>query len=221
MNILIADDEKSIANAISAILRHKSFTTHAVYDGKCAYEAACDMAFDAIILDIMMPYMDGIEVMQRIRANGDLTPILLLTAKSQIEDKIEGLTCGADDYMAKPFDSGELVARLCSMIRRSRMTHNDTLSIGGLKLLVSEKLICCKDTALSLSLGEAEIMRRLIIHAGKYIPLQFIAQSDDDSNDIDETLLYVNYLKDKLKSLRADVELIIDGKSGCELRMMK
>lgn len=118
MKILIAEDEKAMSDALAAVLKHFGYEVDAVYDGLAATEKARENSYSCIIFDIMMPKIDGIEALKRIRDSGDMTPVIMLTAKSEVGDRIMGLDAGADDYLAKPFAMGELLARIRSMTRR-------------------------------------------------------------------------------------------------------
>lgn len=128
MRILLAEDEKELSNALVAILKHNNYSVDAVYDGNDALYYGLSQNYDAVILDIMMPKMSGLEVLEKLREKGIYTPILMLTAKSEIEDRIIGLNMGADDYLGKPFAMGELLARVRAMTRRkSEFTPNLSL----------------------------------------------------------------------------------------------
>ena len=118
MKILIAEDEKAMSDALAAVLKHFGYEVDAVYDGLAATEKARENSYSCMIFDIMMPKIDGIEALKRIRDSGDMTPVIMLTAKSEVEDRIMGLDAGADDYLAKPFAMGELLARIRSMTQR-------------------------------------------------------------------------------------------------------
>ena len=128
MKLLLCEDEKELSNALKAILRHNNYTVDAVYDGKDALAYAEADQYDGIILDLMMPKMNGLEVLSTLRSHGNNTPVLILTAKSETEDKITGLDLGADDYLAKPFDMGELLARVRAVTRRSTGNAIDTIT---------------------------------------------------------------------------------------------
>ena len=134
MKLLLCEDEKELSNALKAILRHNNYTVDAVYDGKDALAYAEADQYDGIILDLMMPKMNGLEVLSTLRSHGNNTPVLILTAKSETEDKITGLDLGADDYLAKPFDMGELLARVRAVTRRSTGNAIDTITYGDLTL---------------------------------------------------------------------------------------
>ena len=143
MKILIVEDEKEITDGIKAILEKEGFSTDVAYDGKKGLECIEDNMYDLVLLDIMLPYMSGIEILKEIREEGIQTPVILLTAKSMIDDKIVGLDAGADDYMTKPFSPSELVARVKAHLARynrlvSSSSHkpvgNDTIEVNGLKI---------------------------------------------------------------------------------------
>lgn len=134
MKLLLCEDERELSNALRAILRHNNYTVDAVYDGEDALSYAEADEYDGIILDIMMPKMNGLDVLSTLRRHGNNTPVLILTAKSETEDKITGLDLGADDYLAKPFDMGELLARVRAITRRGTGTAVDTIRYGDLTL---------------------------------------------------------------------------------------
>ncbi|MBQ8412479.1 MAG: response regulator, partial [Lachnospiraceae bacterium] len=134
MKLLLAEDEINMSEALVDILTYHKYIVDAVYDGKEAFEYAINEEYDGMILDIMIPKMSGLEVLQNLRERGCKTPILLLTAKSEVEDRIEGLDKGADDYLPKPFDMGELLARIRAMLRRREEFTPDILKCGDIEL---------------------------------------------------------------------------------------
>lgn len=134
MKLLYAEDERSLSEAVVDILTYHKYIVDAVYDGEDAYAYALSGNYDGVILDVMMPGRDGIDVLSALRKNGYKAPILLLTAKTQVEDRIRGLDAGADDYLPKPFDMGELLARVRAMLRRREEFHPDLLSFVDLTL---------------------------------------------------------------------------------------
>lgn len=135
MKLLLADDEPDMIRALSAILTHEGYKVDAVCDGAEALEKAAAVSYDGLILDIMMPKLDGLAVLSALRDKDILTPVLLLTAKSQTEDKISGLDCGADDYLTKPFDIGEFLARVRALTRRSAAKQLSGLTCGNFTLI--------------------------------------------------------------------------------------
>ena len=144
MKLLYAEDERPLSEAVVDILTYHNYLVDAVYNGEDAYDYALSGGYDGIILDIMMPKRDGIEVLSTLRKNGCKTPILLLTAKTQIDDRIRGLDAGADDYLPKPFDMGELLARVRAMLRRREEFHPDMLTFGDLSLNTQSGTLSCR-----------------------------------------------------------------------------
>lgn len=139
MKILLAEDEKALSDAEVAVLRHFGYEVDAAYDGLSAWQMAEREAYDCIVLDIMMPKMDGIEVLAKLRGSGSTVPIIMLTAKTEVDDRIAGLDAGADDYLTKPFAMGEFLARIRSMTRRANAFTPAVLSAGGVTLNVEEQ----------------------------------------------------------------------------------
>lgn len=130
MKILIAEDEKAMSDALGMVLRHFGYEVDTVPDGLAAVEKVQESAYDCMVFDVMMPRMDGVEALKRIRSSGDVTPVILLTAKAEVDDRITGLDAGADDYLTKPFAMGELLARIRSMTRRAGAFTPGRLSVG-------------------------------------------------------------------------------------------
>ena len=139
MKILLAEDEKDMSSALTAILQHSGYDVDSVYDGQAAMEKALENVYDCLIFDIMMPKMSGIEALKIIRQKGNLSPVIMLTAKSEIDDRITGLDAGADDYLMKPFSVGELLARIRSLTRRNTQFSPLTLSTGSVHLNIEEQ----------------------------------------------------------------------------------
>ena len=134
MKLLLAEDEAALSEAVVDILTYHKYIVDPVYNGEDAYDYAMYGDYDGVILDIMMPKKDGLEVLKELRENGFKKPVMLLTAKSQVEDRIKGLDAGADDYLTKPFDMGELLARVRAMLRRGEEFHANLLKYGDLTL---------------------------------------------------------------------------------------
>ena len=134
MRVLIADDEREMTQALEAILKHEHYSVDIVYDGQAALDYGLAETYDCLVLDIMMPKLNGLQVLEQLRENNISTPILLLTAKGQVEDRIEGLNCGADDYLPKPFDVGEFIARVRALTRRNGVFTSHILTVGNISL---------------------------------------------------------------------------------------
>lgn len=177
MKILIAEDEKAMSDALAAVLKHFGYEVDAVYDGLAATEKARENSYSCIIFDIMMPKIDGIEALKRIRDSGDMTPVIMLTAKSEVEDRIMGLDAGADDYLAKPFAMGELLARIRSMTRRIGEFTPTKLKKGDVELDVAEQELSCT-SSVRLSSKETKLLSYLMMNEGKlFLPMSFSAMS--------------------------------------------
>ena len=166
MRLLLAEDERTMAEPISAFLQYHKYTVDWVDNGADAYHQAATQAYDGLILDIMMPGMDGLEVLSRLRREGKNMPVLLLTAKSEIEDRIRGLESGADDYLPKPFDISELLARVRAMLRRRDTYHSDTLSFGDLELTPDTCQLSSNGKTVSLSRREYQLMELFMNNPG-------------------------------------------------------
>ena len=166
MKILIAEDTRDLNRAVTVLLEHEGYEVDPAYDGQEALDKLLTGGYDAVILDIMMPKMDGLSVLMNIRQRNILTPVMLLTAKADIDDRVAGLDAGADDYLPKPFAMKELLARVRAMIRRGGDYSTDTLTYAGLTLNGDDLSLAAGNTV-RLSLKEYELMRELMLNAGK------------------------------------------------------
>ncbi len=213
MNILLAEDEKDLSRALVAVLEHNGYKVTAVYDGEAAVEEAKSGAFDCMVLDIMMPKMDGITALTMMRESGDTTPVLMLTAKSEMNDKVAGLDAGADDYLTKPFVMVELLARIRSLTRRSGEYTPKKLSFGSVTLDISgQELI--SENSVRLAGMEANLMEFLMMNPNKSFTTEEIFSHvwKDAEEGPDVVWIYISYLRNKLRSIVADVE--INGEKG-------
>lgn len=177
MKLLYAEDEQAMSEAVTDILTYHKYIVDAVYNGKDALDYALADNYDGIILDIMMPEMSGIEVLRELRKKGCRTPILLLTAKSQVEDKIEGLDAGADDYLPKPFEMGELLARIRAMLRRREEFTPDILTCGNLSLNMQSSQLSCGNQSFTLPRLEYRLMEQLMLNQGIYLSSDELMQN--------------------------------------------
>jgi DNA-binding response OmpR family regulator len=210
MKLLVADDEKELSNALVAILKHSNYTVDAVYNGRDALDYALAGDYDGIILDIMMPGMDGTEVLTRIREKGISTPVLFLTAKTEVDDRIRGLDLGADDYIPKPFDMGELLARVRAMLRRKEDFSPANLSCGNLTLDRSGYEIYTKGHEhIHLSGREFQMMEMLMTSPGRIISVDTFMDHiwADAEADVNVVWVYISNLRKKLASLDATCEI--------------
>jgi len=210
MRLLLAEDEKELSNALVAILKHSNYSVDAVYDGEAALEYVLAQNYDGIILDIMMPKMNGIDVLKNLRAHNITIPVLMLTAKAEIEDKIHGLDMGADDYLSKPFAMGELLARIRAMTRRKSELTENVLTLGGITLNRSNYEFSNGSASFRLGNKEFQMLEMLMSNPNRLISTeQFMERiwGYDAEADISVVWVYISYLRKKLASLSATVEI--------------
>lgn len=209
MKILIIEDEKLLAKSLCDLLESKGFETEAVYDGKTGREYAELGIYDLLILDVMMPEMDGYEVARRIRARHCAVPILMLTAKSGLEDRIEGLNAGADYYLTKPFDSRELLACVNALLRRQGAQVNE-MKFGNTSLDLESGKLVCGSKSVRLSAREFEVMRFLMQTKEKNVSKETLLTKvwGYDSNAVENHVeVYVGFLRKKLVSIGSDIRI--------------
>ena len=210
MNILVVEDEVQLADSLAEILKRNKYKVDTVFDGDDGLEYARTGIYDCILLDVMLPIRSGFEVVRILRAERNSTPIMLLTAKSEIEDKIHGLDCGADDYLTKPFSTGELLARIRALTRRKGEVEVDYLQFEGLRLHRQTYLLAQNNNSIKLSMKEFQIMEILISNSNQIIPKErFIEKiwgydSDAEYNNIE---VYISFLRKKLNAIASDVKI--------------
>lgn len=220
MKLLYAEDERSLSEAVVDILIYHKYIVDAVYNGQDAFDYALSGDYDGIILDIMMPKMDGIEVLSALRKSGCKTPILLLTAKTQVDDRIRGLDAGADDYLPKPFDMGELLARVRAMLRRREDFHPDLLSFGDLTLNIQSGTLSCGNTDFVLPKQEYRLMEQLMINHKIFLSTEELltrAWGYNAETDINSVWLYISYLRKRLMAMGSTVEIVSKRNIGYRL----
>ena len=220
MKLLYAEDERSLSEAVVDILIYHKYIVDAVYNGQDAFDYALSGDYDGIILDIMMPKMDGIEVLSALRKSGCKTPLLLLTAKTQVDDRIRGLDAGADDYLPKPFDMGELLARVRAMLRRREDFHPDLLSFGDLTLNIQSGTLSCGNTDFVLPKQEYRLMEQLMINYKIFLSTEDLltrAWGYDAETDINSVWLYISYLRKRLMAMGSTVEIVSKRNIGYRL----
>ena len=209
MRLLLAEDEVELANAISAVLKHKNYSVDAVYNGIDAYNYAIAQDYDGIILDIMMPGMEGTEVARNMRDREDYTPVLLLTAKAETEDRIEGLNMGADDYLAKPFAMGELVARVKAMVRRNKEYQQTVLNLANVTLDLESNELSAKSGSLILSVKEAKLLALFLEKENvSYSKEEIVKRVFPGEVDTEEIALYIAYINNKLVQIHGNLKLV-------------
>ena len=209
MKILIIEDEKILANTLKTLLESKGFEVEAVYDGEAGEEYAELGIYDLLIMDVMMPKMDGYTLAQSVRAKRCSTPILMLTAKSEVEDRIHGLNCGADYYLTKPFDTRELLACINALIRRQGNQVNE-LTYGNTSLELDTCMLVCGGNSVRLSAREFDVMRHLLQAQGRNLPKEVILSRvwGFDSNAVENHVeVYVGFLRKKLASIGSNVRI--------------
>ena len=210
MKLLLAEDEIAMSEAVTDILTYHKYSVDAVYNGADALDYALASQYDGVILDIMMPKMDGIEVLKRLRAAGCTVPVLLLTAKAEVDDRIRGLDAGADDYLPKPFSIRELLARVRAMLRRRENFTPDVVRVGNIALDQRRGLIACGDETQPLSALEYRLMELFALNPGICFSagalLERIWGLDSDAEE-GSVWVYISYLRKKLAKLGASVEI--------------
>ncbi len=210
MRLLLAEDEQDLSKALCAILKHSNYSVDAVYNGQDALDYGLCENYDGIILDIMMPKKNGIEVLTELRKNGVDTPVLILTAKGEVDDKILGLDAGADDYLTKPFAMGELLARIRALTRRKADFTPNLLSSGNLSLNRETFELSVGDESIRLGNKEFQMIEMLMNNTGRLISTeQFMEKiwGYETEAEINVVWVYISYLRKKLVSLNANVEI--------------
>lgn len=221
MKILIVEDEKLLADSIKMLLEKKGYDTECVYDGKSGLEYAKLDIYDLIILDIMMPELDGIEVAKRLRKEHNSTPILMLTAKSELEDRITGLNSGADYYLTKPFDTRELTACVNALLRRQG-GQVDEMSYGNTTLDLSTCILSCGKKSIRLSDREFDMMRFLLQTKERNIAKETLLvriwgyESNASKNHVE---VYVGFLRKKLASIGSNIRIEAIRRQGYHLEV--
>ena len=210
MKVLIVEDERALADALEHIVRHAGYSADAVYNGSDALDYALGAAYDVIILDVMLPDMDGFQIVSTLRAHGNRTPVLMLTARAAVADKVCGLNAGADDYMTKPFDNAELLARLNALCRRTGDVVMNELRQGDVTLDLNAAQLRTAGDSVQLSRKEFELARLLFSHPQQTLSVDAILSAiwgmDSDVTD-NNVMAYVSFLRKKLKYLGAHLTI--------------
>ena len=210
MKLLVVEDEVQLADALTEILKRNMYSVDTVYNGIDGLDNALTGVYDCIILDIMLPGMNGLEVLSNLRAEKVNTPVLLLTARSEVEDKINGLDCGADDYLTKPFVTGELLARVRASYLEGEILDEGKMDFNGLQLNKNTCALSWQGSDVKLSLKEYQIMELLIANPRQILPKERIIEkiwgyeSDVEYNNIE---VYISFLRKKLSSISAPVQI--------------
>jgi len=210
MRLLLAEDEKILSDALVEILTRSNYSVDAVYDGQDALDYLLGGNYDGAILDIMMPKMDGLSVLRKAREQGMTLPVLMLTAKSEIDDRVAGLDCGADDYLTKPFATKELLARIRAMTRRQPELHGSVLKFGDLALDRAKYELSAPGGSLRLSNREYQIVEMLMENPGQIIPTERFLEKIwgyDSESDVSVVWVYLSGLRKKLAELGCSVQI--------------
>lgn len=210
MMILFAEDELAMSEAVVDILTYHNYTVDAVYNGNDALLYADIKEYDGMILDIMMPGLDGLSVLRELRKKGNHTPVLLLTARGEVEDCIQGLDAGADDYLPKPFVMDELLARLRAILRRKESFTPSILQFGNVTLDQGRFVLSSDKNSLSLGKLEYKIMELMMMHPRLSFSADVLLErvwGYDSSAEVDTVWVYISYLRKKLNLLGANIEI--------------
>lgn len=222
MRVLIVEDEVKLAEALAEIMKSQRYFADVVHDGENAFDYAMSDIYDVIVLDVMIPKMNGFEVVKKLRANKITTPVIMLTARDDSEDKIKGLDAGADDYLTKPFIPGELLARIRAVSRRQGEVVLNELEFGDIKLDLSNYALVGKSRTINLGPKEFEIMRLLMSSPNVIVPKEDIlvkvwgTESDAEDNNVE---VYISFLRKKLRHLNSNVQIATVRKVGYRLEV--
>lgn len=220
MRILLAEDERSLSRAVVALLEKNNYSADAVYDGAEALEYLAAENYDAVILDIMMPKMDGLTVLRKLRERGSHVPVLMLTAKSEVEDKVAGLDTGANDYLTKPFATAELLARIRAMTRTQAVQTDSRLSFGNVVLDQTTFELSAPGGSIRLANKEYQMIELLMRNPRQVIPTERFLEKIwgyDSDVEVNVVWVYISYLRKKLAALHANVQIRATRNTGYSL----
>ena len=210
MRLLIVEDEREMAEGLRGLLEHQGYAVDLAADGVAGLDCALTGLYDLLILDIMLPELDGLEVLTQLRRAGIETPVLMLTARSSVEDRIRGLDHGADDYLTKPFDTGELLARVRALTRRKDMPLEEDPSFGDIRLDHRRLELCRGEERIRLGPKEFLVMECLLVHKNQIVPRNLLCEkvwgllSEAEYNNVE---VYISFLRKKLRALHSEVQI--------------
>lgn len=210
MRLLLAEDEKALSKALATILERSIYSVDTVYDGEAALEYLAADNYDGVILDIMMPKKDGITVLKELRSRGSKIPVLILTAKSEVDDKVLGLDSGANDYLTKPFHSRELLARIRAMTRTQSSQTSSVLQMGNITLDQRTYELSSPTGSFRLANREFQILELLMQNPGNLISAERLMEKIwgyDSETEISVVWVYISYLRKKLSALGANIQI--------------
>ena len=217
MRLLLAEDERSLSKAIAAILTKNNYSVDTVYDGAEALMYLQSEQYDGAILDIMMPKMDGITVIKRARQDGCRTPVLILSARSEVDDKVQGLDSGANDYLTKPFEAKELLARIRAMTRSGQEQTDSRLTFGNVTLDCASYELYAPGGNYKLANKEFQMMEMLLQHPRHLIASERFLEriwGYDSETELNVVWVYISYLRKKLEAIGADIQIRVQRNSG-------
>ena len=220
MRILLAEDERSLSRAIIALLEKHNYSADAVYDGQEALDYLEAENYDAVILDIMMPRLDVLSVLRTLRERGSQIPVLLLTAKSEVEDKVTGLDSGANDYLTKPFATAELLARIRAMTRTQTAQTDSKMSFGNITPDQTTYELSSPSGSFRLANKEYQMMELLLRNPRQLIPSERFLEKIwgyDSDVELNVVWVYISYLRKKLTALQADIQIKATRNAGYSL----
>ena len=223
MRILLAEDEIALSGALAAILKHNNYSVDIVHDGQAALEYLESEIYDLLILDIMMPKKDGITVLKELRKHNNQIPVIMLTAKSEIDDKILGLDCGADDYVTKPFVAKELLARIRAVTRRKSGVADNVLSFGNVVLNRATYELSVKENSAKLGHKEFQMFEMLMENPSGVISVERFMEKIwgyDSETEMSVVWTYISFLRKKLTGLGANVQIKANRNVGYSLEQI-
>ena len=223
MRILLVEDERELSNALVAILTRSNYSVDPVYDGEDALYYLETENYDAVILDIMIPKIDGIEVLKTIRKEGNKIPVIMLTAKSEIDDRVVGLDSGADDYLTKPFASKELLARLRALTRRGKQLTENVVKVGNISLNRSSFELFSDSGSFRLANKEYQMIEMLMVNQNQLIPTEKFMEriwGYDSEAEINVVWVHISFLRKKLQQLNANIQIKANRNMGYSLEMI-
>ena len=210
MRLLIVEDEQGMAEGLRALLEKQGYVTDLAFDGDSGLDNGLTGLYDLIILDIMLPKLDGLSVLEKLRQGGIETPVMMLTARSSVADRIQGLDHGADDYLTKPFDTGEFLARVRALTRRNGMPLEDDPSFGDIRLDRRKLELCRGSERLRLGPKEFQVMECLLMNKNQIVPRSLLCEkvwgllSEAEYNNVE---VYISFLRKKLRALHSKVQI--------------
>lgn len=222
MRVLIVEDEIRLAEALGEIMKSQRYTADIVNDGEDGFDYAMSDIYDVIVMDVMLPKMNGFDIVRKMREEKNQTPVIMLTAKDDTSDKIKGLDCGADDYLTKPFVPGELLARIRAISRRQGEVVMDELKVEGITLSLSNYTLSCDGRSINLGPKEFDILRILMSNPNVIVPKEDIlikvwgTESDAEDNNVE---VYISFLRKKLSHLKSVVQITTVRKIGYRLEV--